>query len=76
MPHLGLVLQVPEAGVDRLLGQSRQGHRRDELRSAGGQDAADARPGLADQPNQLAGLVGRDAAADDQQDALVRIGLV
>ena len=69
MPHLGLVLEVPEAGMDGLLGQGRQGHRGDELSAAGGQHAAHGAARLADQPDELAALVGRDTAADDEEDA-------
>jgi hypothetical protein len=32
MAHLDLVLEIPEAGVHRLLGQRRERHRRDEVR--------------------------------------------
>ena len=74
MAHLDLVLEVPQAGMDRLLGQRRQRHRRDELRAALGQHAAHAAARLADQPDQLARLVGGDAAADDEEDALAPHG--
>ncbi len=70
MPHLDFVLEVPETGVDRLLGQGRERHRRHEPLAARGQHAAHAPAGLADQPNQLARLIGRDPAADDEKDTL------
>jgi hypothetical protein len=68
--HLDLVLQVPQAGMNLVLRQSRERHRRDELRSALGQHAGDGRAAAAQQPDQLARFVSRDAAADDEEDAL------
>ena len=69
MTHLGLVLEVEQVGVDLVLAQCGERHRGDELLAALGNDAGDLAAALADQAHQLAGLVGCDAAAHDQQDA-------
>jgi hypothetical protein len=69
MADLDLVLEVPERGMDLVLGQRGEAHRRDELRPAFGQHASDVAAALLDQAHELARLVGGDAAADDQQDA-------
>ncbi len=74
MAHLHLVLQLEERGVDRLLGKRGEGERRDELGTGLGQHTADAMSALAKQPDKLARLVGRDAAADDQEDPLAAHG--
>ncbi len=66
--HLGLVLKIPQRGIDRLFGQRRQRHRCHELLPALGHDAGHLAAALADQPHQLARFIRRDAAADDQQD--------
>ena len=68
VPDLGLVLQVPQRGMDLVLGERREAHRRDELRPAVGQHASDLAAALADQPNELARLVGGNTAAHDEQD--------
>jgi hypothetical protein len=39
-----------------------------------GQDAGDLAARLADQADQFAGLIGRDAAADDEKDAFAKHG--
>ena len=54
MPHLGFVLEVPKRGVDFVLAQCSQRHRRHELLSALRQNASDIAPALADQTNKLA----------------------
>jgi hypothetical protein len=76
MAHLGLVLQVPQGRVDLTLGERGQSHRHDEMLAALGQHAFHADPRLAAQADQLASLIGRDAAADDEQDAFHRVTLV
>ena len=78
MPHLDLVLEVPQGGVHRIFAERGQRQRGDELRTAVGQHAGylagHAADALADQAHKLAGLVGRDAATNDQQDARTRHG--
>ncbi len=71
MSHLDLILEVPERGEDLVFGQGGERHRRDEMRSALGQDAAHAHPRLADQPDELARLVSGNPAADDQEDVSI-----
>src|SRR3546814_4071415 len=70
MAHLGLVLQIPQAGVNGLFGQGGKRHRGHELRATIRQHAPHRAAFLADQPYQLARLVGRDPAAHDQDNAL------
>ncbi len=71
MAHLGLVGEREELVVDLLLGEARDRQRGDELGPGAGQDGAKGKPALAPAPDQLERLVGGDAAADDQQNALV-----
>ena len=69
-PHVRhLVDVVPDVGGDRVAGQRRPGRRADELaaRRAVGHDP-DVVAALGEQPEQLAGLVGGDAAADAEDD--------
>ena len=66
--HLDLTGQIPERGVHRVFAERGQGHRGDEFGAALGQHTADLAAALADQAHQLASLIGRDAAADDEQD--------
>ena len=70
MAHLGLVLEIPQRGIDLFLGERGERHRSHEMLAAAGQHAAHPHPRLADQPDELARLVGRDPAADDEKDAL------
>ena len=67
MAHLGLVLEIPQRGVDRVLTQRGERHGGDKLLSAFCHDAGNIAAALADQPHQLARFVGRDAAAHYQQ---------
>src|SRR3546814_10617718 len=60
---------VEEAGVNLILAQRRERQRRHELLARAGQDAAHGHARLAQQPHKLDRLIGRDAAADDEQDA-------
>ena len=69
MAHLGLVLEIPQRGIDRVLAQRGERHRGDELLPALGHHASHRTARLADQPDELARLVRRDAAADHEQDA-------
>ena len=66
--HLGLVLEVPQRGIDLVLAERGERHGGDELLPAFRHHAGHLAAALADQAHQLARLVGRDAAADDQQD--------
>ena len=65
--HLGLVLEVPQRGVDRAFGQRGEGHRRDEMSAAGGQDGRHLMAVAAGEADQFGGLERRDPAADDEQ---------
>ena len=60
--------------VERLAGQRGGGQRCHEFLRALGQQGADARAALAQAPDQVEGLVGRDPAADDEEDAAVARG--
>ena len=71
MPDLGLVLQIPQAGMHLISGKRRQRHRGDELRAAIGQHASYLAPTPADQAHQFARFVSSDTAAYYQQDAQV-----
>jgi len=68
MAHFGFVLQIPQVGVDRLLTECRQRHRRDEMRTACGQDATHSCVRFAEKADQLTRLVRGNAAADDEED--------
>ncbi len=70
MPDLGLVLEVEEIGEDLRLGEHRERERRDEFGAAACQDRAHARAPLLQAAHQFEALIGGDAAADDQEDAL------
>ena len=66
MPHLRLVLEAEEIFVDGVLGQAGQRQRRDELRTALGQDRHDGRTGVLEPADQDGRLVGRDPAGNDE----------
>ena len=70
MADLDLVLEVPQRGVDRAFGERAEAHRGDEMLAALGQHRRDRMAGLLEQAHQLERLVGRDPAADDEEDAL------
>ena len=72
MADLGLVVAVEQIGMRALAGERGGGERRDELLRALGQDAAHAGAALAQAADQVERLVGGDAAADDEKDALAR----
>ena len=65
-----LVLPVEKLGEDVVGRQRADRQRRDECLRGLGHDAANRRAPLAQPPDQVERLVGRDAAADDEQDAL------
>ena len=62
----------PDVGGDRLAGQRRPGGGADELQRGGGRDDGHVVAGLGEPAQQLAGLVGRDAAGDPENDARPR----
>ena len=72
MPHLRLVGQVEEIAIDFLGRQRRGGQRRHELFARAGQNRNHRRTLVAQTADQIERLEGRDTAADDQKDALVR----
>ena len=68
MSHLAFALQIPQRGIDRVFRERRERHRGDELAPALGQHAGDRAALPPDHAHQLARLVGRDTAADHEQD--------
>ena len=69
MADIGLVLAVEEIRMRALAGKRGSRKRRDELLRAGGEHAAHRGAALAQAADEVEGLVGRDAAADDEEDA-------
>ena len=65
-----LALRVEQVGEGALPGQRTDRERRDEFMAGFGQDAAHMRAALAQPTDQVERLVGGDAAADDENDAL------
>src|SRR5690606_39607051 len=74
MADIVLVLTVEQVGEDVGGGQRAYGERGDEFLRRLRHHAADHGPALAQAADQVEALVGRDAAADDEQDALVGKG--
>ena len=74
MPHLRLVLEIPQRRVDRTFGQRGEAHRGNEMRAALGQHGRDRMAFLAQQADELGRLVGGDAPADDEKDAAHETG--
>ncbi len=65
-----LLVRIEQIGEDALAGQRAGRQRRDELLRRLRHRDAHAQAALAQPPDQVERLVGRDAAADDEQDAL------
>ena len=72
MAHLGLIGQREQVVVDALARQAGDRQRRDELLGRGRHHGAHRDPALAQAADEVEGLVGRDAAAHDEQDATAR----
>ena len=72
MADIVLVLAVEQVGEDMVGRQRADRQRRDEFLRGGRHDTAHGGAALAQAADQVERLVGRDAAADDQQDALAR----
>ena len=70
MTDVGLRLAVEEIGVRPLARKRGGGERRDETLRAGGENGAHGRAALAQAADEVERFVGRDAAADDEEDAL------
>ena len=70
MPDLRLVLEVEQVGEHLLLGKHGEGQRRDKLGAAFREDGAHTRAALLQAANKIEALIGGDAAAYDEQDAL------
>ena len=70
MADLGLILEVEELGEGPLLGEHRERKRRDERGAAARQDGAHRAPRSFKPAHEIEALIGGDAAADDQEDAL------
>jgi len=66
MPHLGLVGQGEEVGVNLVLAQGGQGEGGHELGARLGQDRTHGDPLSAQQADKLQTLIGRNSAAHDQ----------
>jgi hypothetical protein len=70
MPDLGFVLKVEEVGEDFFLGEHRERQRRDELGATFGHNGAHRCAPLLQAAHEIEAILGGDAAADDEQDAL------
>ncbi len=69
VPHRGFGGRVEKVQVHRVPGKSLHGQRGDELCAALGHDHTHFSALVAQSADQLSALVGRDAAADAQNDA-------
>jgi hypothetical protein len=69
MPHLALVGQGEELGIDLVLAEGCQRQGGHELGPAVGQDAAHGRAPLAQPADELQGLVGGDPAGNDEKNS-------
>jgi hypothetical protein len=69
MSHAVVGARDPQIRQHRLAGQRLQRHRRDEMTGARRHDHVDADVGLDQQPCELSGLVGSDAAGQAEHDA-------
>jgi hypothetical protein len=69
MAHFGLVGERKEVGVDLLLGEAGDRERGDELAAGASQNHPKGEAPLAAPPDKLEHLVGRDAAADDEENS-------
>ncbi len=76
MPDLGFVLQIEQIGEGFFLGEHGERKRRDEFGAGACQDGAHGSAPLLQAAHELEALIGGDAAADDQQDALALHGLL
>ena len=74
MADIMLVLPVEQLGEDMVGGQRADRKRRDELLRRRRHDAAHRSAALAQAADQVERLVGRDAAADDEENALAGKG--
>ena len=72
MAHAGLGGERKQLLMNLLAAQARQRQGRDELGAGLRQHHAHAHPALAQAPHEVEALVGRYAAAHDQEDALAR----
>ena len=66
-----LVAEIEEVGEDLRVGEGANRKRRDELGSGSRQHGAHGRPLLAQASHEVEALVSGDAAADDEQNALL-----
>ena len=69
--HGELRLEVEEVRDHGPVGDAAEGHGRDELGGAAGEDDVDVRAGLHEAAGKLGGLVAGDAAGDSQDDVFV-----
>ena len=75
MAHLGFFIEVEQFGIGLVAGERGDGKRRDEFLSGLGHDAAARNAATAKFADQLEALIGRDAAADDEENAFLFHGL-
>ena len=76
MADIEFALRIEQIGVGALAGERAGRERRDEMRRRRRENAAHARAAILQTPDQVERFVGRDAAADDEQDAFLhdRVG--
>ncbi len=74
MADVLFVVAVEQLAVDLLAGQRADRERRDELARRARHHRRHRRAALAQAADEVERLVGRDAAADDEEDALVGKG--
>jgi ring-opening amidohydrolase-like protein len=70
MPHLGFIGEAEQVLENPLTSQRRNGEGRHEFRARTGEDGAHPGAAFAQAADQFKALVGGDAAADDEQDAI------
>ena len=71
MADIEFALRVKQIGVGALAGERAGRERRDEMRRRRREDAAHVRAAILQPPDQVERFVGGDAAADDEQHALL-----
>ena len=70
--HLAFIGKREQVLIDLFPGKGRQGERRNELRPAGREDAAQLGPAFFQPPHQVEALIGGDTAGNDKEKALSR----
>ena len=70
MADVELALRIEQIGIGALAAQRAGGKRGDEALRGGGENAAHLGAAILQAPDQVERFVGRDAAADDEQNLL------